>query len=72
MKAAEELVWCTEDERKERREEIEEAMGNTPEVLDIIRELFDKSAEAMGADEKRALAQEFGDRLYSSLVGVTL
>ena len=63
-------MWCTEEERREKRIEIEEAMGSTPAVLAIIHELFEKSSAAIGDDgERRALTQEFGEKLYSNLVG---
>lgn len=70
LKAAEELVCCDESERDEKREEIEEAMGNMPSVVTLIRELFDKSTGVKDQTEKDALTQEYGNKLYDMFVHI--
>ncbi len=67
QQAAEELVHCAPEERKERMEMVQEVMGEFPEVVAAVRELFERRATA-GEKEKDALAREYGERLFKLLV----
>lgn len=69
-KAVEELVWCSQEEREEKRAEIEEAMGGVPAIA-LIRELFDASI-GLDDDKKDELTREYGDRLYNSYLTLNM
>jgi hypothetical protein len=64
-------VWCPAEERKEKREEIEQAMAGMPGVLALIGELFEKSEGAGDdAEAKDALTREYGEKLHNLLLSI--